>query len=33
MIFIPCKDGISHNENEFASSSDMASGANVLFIR
>lgn len=31
MIFIPCKDGISHNESEFASSSDVASGANVLF--
>ena len=30
MIFIPCKNGISHNEAEYASSSDVAAGANVL---
>ena len=30
MIFIPCKNGISHNEAESASASDAAAGANVL---
>ncbi len=30
MIFIPCKDGISHNEIEFASAEHVAAGANVL---
>ena len=30
MIFIPCKDGISHNEVESASYDDCASGCNVL---
>lgn len=30
MIFIPCRNGISHNEAEYASSSDVAAGANVL---
>lgn len=30
MIFIPCKDGISHNELEYASKSDCAAGCNVL---
>ncbi|MGF1528343.1 MAG: Zn-dependent hydrolase [Candidatus Competibacterales bacterium] len=30
MIFIPCKDGISHNEAESASFDDVAAGANVL---
>lgn len=30
MIFIPCKDGISHNELEDATRSDCAAGANVL---
>ena len=30
MIFIPCKNGISHNEAESASPSDVAAGANVL---
>ena len=30
MIFIPCKNGISHNEAEYASSSDVAAGTNVL---
>ncbi|HFD0404920.1 TPA: Zn-dependent hydrolase [Klebsiella quasipneumoniae subsp. similipneumoniae] len=30
MIFIPCKDGISHNEMEYASPEHVAAGANVL---
>jgi len=30
MIFVPCKDGISHNEAEFASPGDLAAGATVL---
>ncbi len=30
MIFVPCKDGISHNEIEDASPSDIEAGANVL---
>jgi beta-ureidopropionase / N-carbamoyl-L-amino-acid hydrolase len=30
MIFIPCKDGISHNEIEDASPEHLAGGANVL---
>lgn len=30
MIFIPCKDGISHNEIEDASQEDVAAGCNVL---
>ena len=30
MIFVPCKDGVSHNEREDASSSDLAAGAQVL---
>ena len=30
MIFVPCKDGISHNEKEDASPSDLAAGAQVL---
>lgn len=30
MIFIPCKDGISHNEAESATPQDCAAGANVL---
>jgi len=30
MIFIPCKDGISHNEIEHASKEDCAAGCNVL---
>ena len=30
MIFIPCKDGISHNEAEYAESSHVSAGANVL---
>ena len=30
MIFVPCADGISHNEAESATQADCASGANVL---
>ncbi|WPB55623.1 Zn-dependent hydrolase [Xylophilus sp. GOD-11R] len=30
MIFVPCKDGISHNEIEFAEQGDLAAGADVL---
>ena len=30
MIFVRCKDGISHNPLEFASYDDLALGANVL---
>jgi N-carbamoyl-L-amino-acid hydrolase len=30
MIFIPCEDGISHNESENATAGDCAAGANVL---
>jgi N-carbamoyl-L-amino-acid hydrolase len=30
MVFVPCKDGISHNELEDATQSDCADGANVL---
>lgn len=30
MIFIPCKDGISHNEIEYASPLHVTAGANVL---
>lgn len=30
MIFIPCEDGISHNEVENATASDCAAGCNVL---
>lgn len=30
MIFVPCKDGISHNELEDATKADCAAGANVL---
>ena len=30
MIFVPCKDGISHNELEDARSEDLEAGANVL---
>jgi N-carbamoyl-L-amino-acid hydrolase len=30
MIFIPCKDGISHNELEDATQADCTAGANVL---
>lgn len=30
MIFIPCKDGISHNEVEYSSPEQVTAGANVL---
>jgi N-carbamoyl-L-amino-acid hydrolase len=30
MIFVPCKDGVSHNELEDASKPDCSAGANVL---
>jgi N-carbamoyl-L-amino-acid hydrolase len=30
MIFVPCKDGISHNEIEDAAQSDLAAGCDVL---
>jgi N-carbamoyl-L-amino-acid hydrolase len=30
MIFVPCKDGLSHNELEDATQGDCAAGANVL---
>jgi N-carbamoyl-L-amino-acid hydrolase len=30
MIFVPCKDGISHNVNEYASAEDLAAGCEVL---
>ena len=31
MIFVPCKDGISHNEIEDARPEHLEAGANVLF--
>ena len=30
MIFVPCEDGISHNESENATPEDLEAGANVL---
>jgi N-carbamoyl-L-amino-acid hydrolase len=30
MIFVPCKDGLSHNELEDAKPADLAAGCNVL---
>jgi beta-ureidopropionase / N-carbamoyl-L-amino-acid hydrolase len=30
MVFVPCKDGISHNETEDAAPADLAAGCNVL---
>ena len=30
MIFVPCADGISHNEAESATPEDLEAGANVL---
>ena len=30
MIFVPCKDGVSHNVEEFAASKQCAGGAQVL---
>lgn len=32
MIFVPCEDGISHNESENAAPSDLEDGANVLLL-
>jgi hypothetical protein len=31
MIFVPCKDGLSHNPAEFCSFEDCGNGAQVLF--
>lgn len=31
LIFIPCKDGVSHNEKEYASMEHMVAGTQVLF--
>ena len=31
MIFVPCENGISHNEIENAEKSDIAAGCQVLF--
>jgi len=30
LIFVPCRDGLSHNPKEFATDEAMAKGANVL---
>jgi N-carbamoyl-L-amino-acid hydrolase len=30
MIFVPCAGGISHNEAEYATASDLAAGTKVL---
>jgi N-carbamoyl-L-amino-acid hydrolase len=30
MIFVPCAEGISHNEVESATPQDLAAGCNVL---
>ncbi|WP_127599159.1 M20 family metallo-hydrolase [Nitratireductor alexandrii] len=30
MVFVPCRNGISHNVNEYASPEDLAAGTNVL---
>ena len=30
MIFVPCEDGISHNEIEYAKPEDLEAGCNVL---
>jgi N-carbamoyl-L-amino-acid hydrolase len=30
MIFVPCKDGLSHNEEESSTLEDCAHGAQVL---
>lgn len=32
MIFVPCRDGISHNEAEFVEDRHVANGANVLLL-
>jgi N-carbamoyl-L-amino-acid hydrolase len=30
MIFVPCRDGVSHNERESAEPEHLAAGADVL---
>ena len=30
MIFVPSRDGISHNPHEYTAPADLAAGANVL---
>lgn len=30
MIFVPCRDGVSHNPVEYCSAEDCANGAQVL---
>ncbi len=30
MVFVPCRDGISHNETEYAAPADLEAGCNVL---
>jgi N-carbamoyl-L-amino-acid hydrolase len=30
MIFVPCENGISHNEIEYAKPEDLEAGCNVL---
>jgi N-carbamoyl-L-amino-acid hydrolase len=30
MVFVPCRDGVSHNVKEYASPEDLAAGTNVL---
>jgi ureidoglycolate amidohydrolase len=30
MLFIPCKDGVSHRPDEYASPQDVANGVRVL---
>ena len=30
MIFVPCRDGVSHNESEYAAPEDLAAGCDVL---
>jgi N-carbamoyl-L-amino-acid hydrolase len=30
MIFVPCRDGVSHREDEWAEADDLEAGANLL---
>lgn len=30
MIFVPCRDGLSHNEAEWATAEDLEAGCNIL---
>jgi N-carbamoyl-L-amino-acid hydrolase len=30
MVFVPCRNGISHNVEEYADREDLAAGASVL---